>query len=620
MIVQALNKQFLHEQEIRRDLYYSAPYAPFCSDNKTAGFQLPRRDAFKRQYVQLNPPCNYKVFVIDIDHEDESLWNNEEVPTPNVIIRNKNNRKVHLLFRIDDVLIKTVKNDVIVKDSPIQYAKAVYYGLCKKLGADRAAFNNVVSKNPFHPAFNTEFIHSQVYKLKDLAEFATPDWSVYRRGEKENPNPESRNLSLFHKVRFVAYGQVQRYRLANDMEGFYRAVLTECELENKFRGKGFKENVDLPSSQVKAIAKSIATFTWNKYKGSKVNRGVMSLPHDMDQKEKQKKAALYVAKKKKDRTINEVLKALEEVYLSGEKPTQERVANSCIHSLSTVKRYWSEVKDQYEGRGDCINKKVSLAVHKVSFPRNSISVKPDVSYKYNLSVFRLNRFKAELGNIFNSSDIYKLFVSNYRLDTNSGRLIEFGSDLNIQTLKKDIRTELFRGWYEIDLTFSHGQLLGTLVCNSSAFLQSKIKSITDVNGKPYGCFIEPIETYMHFISNMSEYFNSWSSRSGIDVKTIKKGLVALMNGAGEARLNKIYDGKLNKLLSDIAFFEVLTCVRLAYENIPSLSSKLRMLEVEVFKPYWGKGLIIHDSILVQTNEIATEISKQVNYLHTLRKL
>lgn len=618
--MQALNKHFLHEQEIRRDLYYNSPYAPFCSDNKTAGFQLPRRDAFKRQYVQLNPPCNYKVFVIDIDHEDESIWNNENVPTPNVIIRNKNNKKVHLLYRIDDVLIRTVKKGVIVKDSPIQYAKAVYYGLCKKLGADRAAFNNVVSKNPFHPAFNTDFIHSQVYKLKDLAEYATPDWSVYKRGEKENPNPESRNLSLFHKVRFVAYGQVQRYRLANDMEGFYKAVLTECELENKFRGKGFKVNLDLPLSQVKAIAKSIATFTWNKYKGSKVNRGVMSLPHDMDKKEKQKKAALYVANKKRERTIEQIIKAFEEVILRGEKPTQERVASSGSHSLSTVKRYWCEVKEQHQVRCDFANKKDSLAVHKVSFPRNSISCKPDVSYKYNLSVFRLNRFKVELGDLFNTSDIYRSFVSNYRFDVKSGRLIEFGSDLNIQTLKKGIRTELFRGWYEIDLTFSHGQILGTLVCNSSAFLKSKIKSLTDDKGIAYGCFIEPIETYMHFISNMSDYFNSWSFRSGIDVKTIKKGLVALMNGVGEARLNKIFYGKLNTLLSDISFFEVLTCVRLAYKNIPSLSSKLRMLEVEVFKPYWGKGLIIHDSILVQTNEIATEISKQVTYEHTLRKL
>jgi len=618
--LQALNRQFLHEHEVRRDLYYSAPYAPFCSDNKTAGFQLPRRDAFKRQYVQLNPPCNYKVFIIDIDHEDESLWDNEETPIPNVIIRNKNNRKVHLLYRIDDVLIKTVNSDVIVKDGPIQYAKAVYYGLCKKLGADRAAFNNVVSKNPFHPAFNTEFIHSRVYKLKELAEFATPDWSVYKRGDKENPNPESRNLSLFHKVRFAAYNQVQRYRLANDMEGFYKAVLAECELENKFRGKGFKEDSDLPSSQVKAIAKSIATFSWNKYQGSKGNRGVMSLPHDMDQKEKQRQAALYVANKKRERTLGEILKAFEEVARSGAKPTQERVASSCSHySLSTIKRYWKEVKESYESRTDSSEGKVQLAVHKVSFPRKALTFTPDVTFKYNISVFRLNRFKAELDVLPNLSDLNKEFVSRYRLDTQSGRLIESGSDLNIQTLKKGIRNELFKGWYEIDLTFSHGQMLGTLLRESFDLIQSKVKSLND-NGTPYGCFIDPIESYMHFILNMPEYFNSWSARSSLNVKSIKRGLVALMNGASEFKLNNIYDGKLNTLLSDIAFFEVFTCIRLAHKYIPSLSLKLRMLELDVFKPYWGKGLVIHDSILVQSNDLATEIANRTSYKHTFHKL
>lgn len=593
------NVKFNHEQEIRRELYYNAPYAPFCSDDKTAGVKLPRREAFKRQYVQLNPPCNLKVFVIDIDHEDESLWNGEDVPTPNAIIRNKDNKRVHLLFRIDDILLKSEKQDVVVNDGPIQYAKAVYYGLCNKLKADRAAFNNVVSKNPFHSAYNSEFIHSRIYKLKDLAEYAEPDWSVYKWGDKENPNPESRNLSLFHKVRFIAYNSVHRYRLSSDMEGFYNAVLAECYAANTFKGKGFNNDENLPSNQIKAIAKSISTWTWNNYVGSNVNRGVMALPHHLDLKEKQQKAAEFTANKKSNRTLSALKAAVASLKNEKNKITQTNVKVLSGFSLSTVKRYWKQISG---------GNPVSLAVHKVSFVRESLKEVSDFTYKYELNPFRLHRFKKELNLKYVCGEIPCLFTSRYNYNHSVGRFIETGSDINIQTLKKDIRNELFKGWHVIDLAFSHGQMLNQLLSTYSDRLKSRFQSLDG-----HLMFFDAFSTYSHFIDNMDTYFNSWEVKTGLCAKTIKRALVALMNRAGNSKLNLLLNNKLSLLMSDAEFFEVFTVIKVAVKEIMDMGLKLRELELEVFRPYWGRGLIIHDAIMVNDEDLAKSIMKEIPF-------
>jgi len=607
-------------------IWHNAPYAPFCSDNKTVGSQLPRREAFKRRYIQLNPPCNIKFFVLDIDHEDEALWNNTQLPAPNAIIRNKNNKKCHLLFRVDDILVKSVKEDVEVRAEPILYANAVYYGLCNKLKADRAAFNNLVSKNPFHPDFNTEFIHSRVYKLKELAEFAEPDWSVYQRGEKENPNPDSRHLSLFHKVRHLAYQQVNQYRLGSDLESFYQFVLKECLANNRFQGAGFREDENLPASSVKAVAKSIATWTWNNYTGTGCNRGIMKLPHDMEQKQKQHKAAGYVAALKRERSLERLKLAFKKLLNENVKPTQTKVAHKAELSLSTVKRYWQEIKSSSTSSvaAENSNKKVSLAIHKVSSPRDLKAPALDVGYTFKISSFLLKQYSSALS--LNSSLFNQEFLtstSQYRFQPKSGRLVESSSELfNVQTLPKAIRQSVFKGWYEIDLVFSHGQMLLDVM---STYLEDVLQPAgveeTDMwKMLEIDAWSQSIAHYSDFLNNFDERLTCWEKLSAVSAKKIKVALISYLHGAGRIKLDNLLSGKLSILLRDKLFVKILKIFELCRKCIKNLSVQLNYREAEVFKDYWGQLLVIHDGILVKDFCLAEKISTKIKYQHTFTQI
>ncbi|WDE09155.1 replication initiation protein [Thalassomonas viridans] len=619
----SLSSAFSAEQEIMSTIWHNAPYAPFCSDNKTVGNQLPRREAFKHPYVQLNPPCNIKFFILDIDHEDESLWNNAQVPAPNAVIRNKNNKKCHLLFRVDDILVKSVKEEVEVRAEPILYANAVYYGLCNKLKADRAAFNNLVSKNPFHPDFNTEFIHSRVYKLKELAEFAEPDWSVYQRGEKENPNPDSRHLSLFHKVRHLAYQQVNQYRLGSDLESFYQRVLKECLAGNHFKGGGFREDENLPASSVKAIAKSIATWTWNNYTGSSCNRGIMKLPHDMEQREKQQRAAGYVAELKRERTIERLKQAFNKLLSTDVKPTQAKVACEAEVSLSTAKRYWQEIKSKpaQDPVVASSNKKVSLAIHKVSFPRDLEAPIFDVAYTYQLSSFLLKQYSSALSldlSLFNQE--FLTSTSHYSFQAKSGRLVESSSSLfNVQTLPKSIRKSVFKGWYEIDLLFSHGQMLLDVmsahienVIKPSSFDKQNIWKKLELDS-----WLQLAEHYADFLNNFDDRLSVWQELSGLSGKALKVALVSYLHGAGKTKFDNQLSGKLSLLLGDRQFNKLIKIFELCRKSIKDLSVKLNVCEARVFKDYWGQVLVIHDGVLVKDFSLAERISASLVYQHTI---
>ncbi|MGC9293629.1 MAG: primase C-terminal domain-containing protein [Acidobacteriaceae bacterium] len=67
-----------------------------------------------------------------------------------------------------------------------------------------------------------------------------------------------RNVTLFHETRFWAYSAIRDYWAPNGLPRWQKAVLGHVEAIN-----GQFER-PLPHSEVKAIAKSIATWTWKK--------------------------------------------------------------------------------------------------------------------------------------------------------------------------------------------------------------------------------------------------------------------------------------------------------------------------------------------------------------------
>lgn len=580
------------------ELYLNSPYAPFASNNKHCGIQMPRRKAFESDYVQINPPCNIKWFVIDVD-EDVTNINFEALPPPNALVKNKNNNKGHLLYRVDDILIQSVQEKIEVRKKPIQFAKAVYYGMCKAIpGADKAAFNNKVTKNPFSSSYELSVFHSRQYSLSDLAKEIKPDWSVYKVGNRNNPNPESRHLTLFHSVRHQAYSLVDKYRINNDLEGFYIAVKELCNRNNEFRGEGFKDDSNLDSSSVNAIAKSIAEWTFNNYNGERINRGVMKLPFDMELSEKQKLSAKRTAQNRKSKSLNALLEAWpKRNTLNKPSVLKKWLSQETGLSLATVRRYWEKVVGSNE---EAIkNTFQSFGVNKVSFPRAPRDLKNGLvstsSFSYELSGFRLRGLLDLRG-----KEKLKL-TSFYYLNDQMTRLSE-RSDLNIQLMSSDLRKRVFKGWNECDLVFSHGQML-------NSYIQEKYSLLSDVFNQTGCSLLEPLKGFIYFNNNMRSCFSSWSRIAKLSEKSIKVGLVALIHGAGDALVDEKLEYKLDLLKSNLEFIEVYQAIKLIRRYEPNLSDILRAKEVNLLRPLWGKGLMLHDGVLVKDEKLIQKLNK-----------
>ncbi len=554
-------------------------------------------------YVQINPPCVKKFLIFDIDHEIVSRWDNENVLTPNVIIRNKHNKKAHLIYQIDDVLMKSVNDDVIVREKPLNWLKAIYYGMCKQLGADKNVFNAITTKNPFFPGFDTEFLHSRVYTLTELANNCEPDLSVYspKKFIDLDINNQSRVMTLFHKVRLEAYRDVERYRATGCLNEFHAHVLKLCQRENEFQGKGFKVDGNIDKAQISATAKSIAVWTWNYYRGHAKNRGVMNLDESLNKTEKHKAGALYTATQKSLKTAENLkqayLKLSSRLQSKDRKPTQRELAEFTCYSISTIKRYWRELslKRVTDNAASKKEKQVSLGVHKVS--SSPIFNKPTAVFSYvaELNVFALNNdLKTKVLNHQN------FLECTYRYNKNTGRTNEVGSLLNLQTTEKSLRRRLLKGWSEIDLTLSHGQMLGRILNKFSS---------------PYA--VEHKAAFNYFISELDTFFKDWSKLVSIDSKLIKKALVAAIHGASFRKLNEILLGKLKNLLSNLEFYEVYQAILYVRKNVNDLSKRIARMESSVFKPYWGCAVLIHDAVVVQQTDLVIEIQ---NWLDTNKLL
>ena len=81
-------------------LLSEAPYLPRCSDNKTAAQVRPREYAIRYPYMQVNRPDMVSWLVFDLDHSNPLIWEDEGLPTPNMVVTNRKNNHAHLYYAI----------------------------------------------------------------------------------------------------------------------------------------------------------------------------------------------------------------------------------------------------------------------------------------------------------------------------------------------------------------------------------------------------------------------------------------------------------------------------------------------------------------------------------------
>lgn len=358
-----------------------APYLSRCSDNKTAMLVRPRHYAIRWPYMQVNRKDMLSWLVFDIDHEDQAIpnpyiWQDEGLPAPNLIVRNRQSNKAHLYYAI--VPVCTSDN---ARSKPIHYLKAVYQAMALRFKAD-LAYSGPVAKTPFHPWWQTTELHSQVYELGELADFVEVQTGVnWREPSSLGDMSHSRNCTLFEYARHYAYSIVKGERREGSYENFKRRVSYFAAYKNH----SFDTQTPLRHSEVRAVVKSVARWTWDKYYASShVKRGVMNLSSDLDIKQRQSLAAARTHQVRREKTKKRVINASQYLLNKGESLNITLVAQTAHLCRKTVRRYFYEIQSLIESTKDVrilpissflgLRQSGPYAVHQITAPEKALYV------------------------------------------------------------------------------------------------------------------------------------------------------------------------------------------------------------------------------------------------------
>lgn len=230
---------------------------PYCSDNLGQGLKIrPLAQALSHRYIQVND--NYiKFLIVDCDHSDFFAWENAKLAPPNLIVRNKLNGHFHAIWALDSPIFK----DYINKAKNLAYFAKIQHTYTHLCGGDKN-YVGLITKNPNHLAWQTILINRfHAYSLDELADFVDLPKTI----TKKEALGEGRNCWLFETVRKWAYREVIFYKNNNaQLSDFYAVLLNRLEKLNCF------ENApSLNLNELRAIAKSISKWTWQKFSAEK---------------------------------------------------------------------------------------------------------------------------------------------------------------------------------------------------------------------------------------------------------------------------------------------------------------------------------------------------------------
>jgi hypothetical protein len=278
--------------------------------------------------------------VFDLDHDDVLIWENVDLPSPNLIVYDRNSGKSHYFYAIVPVCTSEK-----ARSKPIQYLKSVRRAYCTKLNAD-PAYSGPVAKTPGHPWWCTIENHSHVYDLNELADYVDLDPPEFGARPDIDSVSHSRHCVLFERLRFYAYAIVNDFKSSNRrFSDFSRALTVRAVELNRFEDMGFDAN--LTHSQVKATVKSVSRWTWDRYTGdARCERGAMALPGTIPLNEKQSLAGKFAAEQKKKKTINKIISAVKVLINSTNKElTYVAVAKQACLTRQTVAKYGFVIKE-----------------------------------------------------------------------------------------------------------------------------------------------------------------------------------------------------------------------------------------------------------------------------------
>ena len=233
------------------NFYAKLPHKPYCSDDLGYGVIIrPKKTAILKQYIQYNPPCLITSLVFDIDRSDAFFaWSDANLPTPTWIAKNRLNGHAHVGYMLATPVCTTHR----ARQNVIEYLAKIEQAYSLALGADRG-YTGLITKNPCHSTWENHIFDVQPHELGYLADFV--ELKELKTDLKE-VSGLGRNCVMFDTVRFWAYKAIRAY-LSGGFDKWHSEVIEQAKNAND----AFIQ--PLPYSEVKATAKSIATYCWKK--------------------------------------------------------------------------------------------------------------------------------------------------------------------------------------------------------------------------------------------------------------------------------------------------------------------------------------------------------------------
>ena len=359
-----------------------APYYARCSSDKTAAISRPRNLALSFPYMQVNRKDMVSWLIFDLDHDNPWIWEENNLPPPNLIVRDKKSNRSHLFYAINPVCTSDK-----ARSKPIIYMKEIYRCMATQLNSDHS-YSGPVAKTPFHPWWTTTELHKNEYSLNELADYVDLEFDYFNRVKLEDVS-HSRNCTLFELARQYAYSIVNKERSEGSFTSFQQRVNTFANSKNVFKSSGWSEN--LPASEVKATVKSVSRWTWDHYEGrTDCCRGAMQLfTSKLALEDKQALAAKRTHQERKSKTIQKIIAACKKVKSDTCQYTYKAIAAMAGLSRQTVSKYQGIIDAVFNDTvlvslselfGHKSQKEnVNYAVHQIATGFNDLSMNSDHS-------------------------------------------------------------------------------------------------------------------------------------------------------------------------------------------------------------------------------------------------
>jgi hypothetical protein len=271
------NAETLPRREIARILFqepYLAafrerlPRYPYATDDPRQGMRPRRKEkALEHVYIQVGR-YPHAIFRIVLDLDEPTWWDAMDRIPPTLTIPNPREPwKAHIIYELDPPIWLSSPEAHEGQANPFALVREVDALLRAYFGAD-PAYNGLLGRNPLvHPHL---IGGGKLWDLPGLLEELRDLTPRRRVAAYLDTATYGRNCTLFDRVRAFAYGVVAMYRgKPNGFELFRQAVAYEAHRLNRELFRDHPQG-PLPPNEVGWVVKSVAKWTFYRYRGAKV--------------------------------------------------------------------------------------------------------------------------------------------------------------------------------------------------------------------------------------------------------------------------------------------------------------------------------------------------------------